>query len=86
MGSHIRHHPSATPTSGGESPGHAHLTSKTGVEPIEQELLRKYVVYSKEKVCRLIYSPYIVCMNLYFETLAQNNLSKAGHHKLSNIP
>lgn len=53
VGSHIRHHPSATPTPGngaGESPGHANLMRKAGAEPIEQDLLRKYIVYSKEKV------------------------------------
>ena len=50
VGSHMRHHPSAVPTLGGESPGHTHLTNKAGVEPIDQDLLRKYIIYSKEKV------------------------------------
>jgi DNA replication licensing factor MCM2 len=51
VGSHIRHHPSAPPTSGGggESPsGHAHKAG--AAEPIDQDLLRKYIIYSKEKV------------------------------------
>ena len=51
----MRHHPSAPPTSGGaegEGPGHAHLAGKGGAEPIDQDLLRKYIVYSKEKVTR----------------------------------
>ena len=49
VGSHIRHHPSAMPTSGGgaKSPGHA---QKGGAEPIDQDLLKKYIIYSKEKV------------------------------------
>ncbi len=54
VGSHIRHHPSATPVvengEGEESPGHAHPVTHKGVEPIPQELLKKYIIYSKEKV------------------------------------
>ena len=52
VGSHMRHHPSATPTAAGDGAesGHAHLASKGGAEPIDQDLLRKYIIYSKEKV------------------------------------
>ena len=53
MGSHIRHHPSYSSSAvNGEENGDdsAHLVGRTGAEPIPQDLLRKYLVYSKEKV------------------------------------
>ena len=56
VGSHIRHHPSSSsstaPGANGVENGDdsTHLGSKTGAEPIPQDLLRKYIVYSKEKV------------------------------------
>ena len=46
MGSHVRHHPSFVPVEGEED----NVVNKAGFEPIPQELLRKYIVYSKEKV------------------------------------
>ena len=52
MGSHIRHHPSFASEMNGEENGDepSHLVGRTGAEPISQDLLRKYIVYSKEKV------------------------------------
>ena len=55
VGSHIRHHPSySSPEEEGTENGEAfELTTLRGpgdVEPISQDLLRKYIVYSKEKV------------------------------------
>jgi DNA replication licensing factor MCM2 len=56
VGSHIRHHPSYTPTdqqdNGQENGVTDHTPSRgTGdVEPISQDLLKKYIVYSKEKI------------------------------------
>ena len=55
VGSHIRHHPSYSSPEGEETEnGEAfELTTLRGpgdVEPIPQDLLRKYIVYSKEKV------------------------------------
>lgn len=55
MGSHIRHHPTYTQTEEeeGQENGLADHTFSSGmgdVEPIPQDLLRKYVVYSKEKI------------------------------------
>lgn len=46
VGSHVRHHPSFVPVED-ESEDIVH---KSALEPIPQELLRKYIVYSKEKV------------------------------------
>lgn len=56
VGSHIRHHPSFSQTEGeeeGQENGLTNLTFSSGmgdVEPIPQDLLRKYIVYSKEKI------------------------------------
>ncbi len=54
VGSHIRHHPSYSEGEGGTQDGDAfqHTTPSTlrEVEAIPQDLLRKYIVYSKEKV------------------------------------
>ena len=55
VGSHIRHHPSYTPTDeqdNGQNGVTDHIPSwGTGdVEPISQDLLKKYIVYSKEKI------------------------------------
>lgn len=55
VGSHIRHHPSYSPTDqeNGEENGVADHTPSWGtgnVEPIRQDLLKKYIVYSKEKI------------------------------------
>ena len=55
VGSHIRHHPSySSPEGEGTENGEAFeqttLRGPGDVEPIPQDLLRKYIVYSKEKV------------------------------------
>lgn len=55
VGSHIRHHPSYTPTDqdDGQENGVADHTPSWGtsdVEPIPQDLLKKYIVYCKEKI------------------------------------
>lgn len=55
VGSHIRHHPSYTPTDqeNGQENGVTDHTPSWGpgdVEPIPQDLLKKYIVYSKEKI------------------------------------
>ena len=55
VGSHIRHHPSYTPTDkeDGEENGFANHTppwDSGDVESIPQDLLKKYIVYSKEKI------------------------------------
>lgn len=53
VGSHVRHHPGATPAdiaafpADGAVPGGSNLA---GVEKIPQDLLRKYIVYSREKI------------------------------------
>lgn len=47
VGSHIKHHPNTVEEgTGGEEQV---LPNTTGVEPIPQELLKKYIVYAKEK-------------------------------------
>ena len=54
VGSHIRHHPSFTQAEeDGQENGFENHNFSSGmgdVEPIPQELLRKYIVYSKEKI------------------------------------
>ncbi len=52
VGSHIRHHPTPHATNGNmQNGGDAHaLDEPSKAEPIPQDLLRKYIVYSKEKV------------------------------------
>ncbi|XP_064614879.1 DNA replication licensing factor mcm2-like [Liolophura sinensis] len=47
VGSHMKHHPNASEDAmNGKEDG---LTNTTGLEPIPQELLRKYIIYAKEK-------------------------------------
>lgn len=56
MGSHIRHHPSyVAPTlenglTNGVADHNGVLEESHKAEPIPQDLLRKYIIYSKEKV------------------------------------
>ncbi len=54
VGSHIRHHPTYSESEGGAQDKDAfQYTTPSGmreVEPIPQDMLRKYIVYSKEKV------------------------------------
>ncbi len=54
VGSHIRHHPSYSEGEGGTQDGdtfqHTTPSALREVEAIPQDLLRKYIVYSKEKV------------------------------------
>lgn len=51
VGSHIRHHPSNTGVANGDSLTHLQQPANTrGVEPLPQDILRKYVIYAKEKV------------------------------------
>jgi len=46
VGSHIRHHPNSTEDMDVES---ADMSDHTGLEKIPQELLKKYMIYAKEK-------------------------------------
>ena len=54
VGSHIRHHPTYSESEEGMQDKdvfqHTTPTETRDVEPIPQDLLRKYIVYSKEKV------------------------------------
>uniref|UniRef100_A0A4W3K4Y7 DNA replication licensing factor MCM2 n=1 Tax=Callorhinchus milii TaxID=7868 RepID=A0A4W3K4Y7_CALMI len=49
VGSHIKHHPSNKDTASGAE-NEQHLPNTYGVDPIPQELLKKYITYAKEKV------------------------------------
>ncbi|KAI6077204.1 DNA replication licensing factor MCM2 isoform X1 [Aix galericulata] len=49
VGSHIKHHPGSKEAVNGDS-SEVILPNTYGVEPIPQEILRKYIVYAKEKV------------------------------------
>ncbi len=62
VGSHVRHHPSHSGTENGNGTENGHSNGQSNgmenglsehlsdVEPIPQDLLQKYIVYSKEKV------------------------------------
>ncbi|KAE8612240.1 hypothetical protein XENTR_v10012774 [Xenopus tropicalis] len=47
VGSHIKHHPSSKDIANGEEFA---LPNTFGVEPLPQEVLKKYIMYSKEKI------------------------------------
>lgn len=50
VGSHVRHHPSNKEEEGlGGAPEPA-MPNTYGVEPLPQEVLKKYIIYAKEKV------------------------------------
>lgn len=51
VGSHVRHHPSNKEEEGlgGGTPEPA-MPNTYGVEPLPQEVLKKYIIYAKEKV------------------------------------
>lgn len=48
VGSHIKHHPSNK--EGGVALEEVVLPNSTDVPPIPQELMRKYIIYAKERV------------------------------------
>lgn len=48
VGSHIKHHPSSK--EGGVALEEVVLPNSSDVPPIPQELLRKYIIYAKERV------------------------------------
>lgn len=47
VGSHVRHHPGLV--EGADAVDMPEMRNTTGVEPIPQDLLKKYLIYSKEK-------------------------------------
>lgn len=49
VSSHIKHHPNSKDAVNGESQ-EIILPNTYGVEPIPQEVLKKYIIYAKEKV------------------------------------
>ncbi|CAI5767388.1 DNA replication licensing factor MCM2 [Podarcis lilfordi] len=49
VGSHIKHHPNSKDVANGDSQEIV-LPNTYGVEPIPQEILKKYIIYAKEKV------------------------------------
>lgn len=51
VGSHIKHHPSNKEA--GVSMEEVVLHNTSDVPPIPQELLRKYIIYAKERVLNL---------------------------------
>lgn len=51
VGSHIRHHPSNKEEGpGGSGPQEPAMPNTYGVEPLPQEVLKKYIIYAKERV------------------------------------
>uniref|UniRef100_A0A8B9S7Q9 DNA replication licensing factor MCM2 n=1 Tax=Apteryx owenii TaxID=8824 RepID=A0A8B9S7Q9_APTOW len=49
VGSHVKHHPGSKEAVNGDA-NEVILPNTYGVEPIPQEILRKYIIYAKEKV------------------------------------
>lgn len=49
VGSHVKHHPGSKEAVNGDT-NEVILPNTYGVEPIPQEILRKYIIYAKEKV------------------------------------
>lgn len=49
VGSHVKHHPGSKEIVNGDA-SEVILPNTYGVEPIPQEILRKYIIYAKEKV------------------------------------
>lgn len=49
VGSHVKHHPGSKEAVNGDA-SEVILPNTYGVEPIPQEILRKYIIYAKEKV------------------------------------
>lgn len=49
VGSHVKHHPGSKEVVNGDA-NEVILPNTYGVEPIPQEILRKYIIYAKEKV------------------------------------
>ncbi|KAM6197342.1 LOW QUALITY PROTEIN: DNA replication licensing factor MCM2 [Sarcoramphus papa] len=49
VGSHVKHHPGSKEAVNGDA-NEIILPNTYGVEPIPQEILRKYIIYAKEKV------------------------------------
>ena len=50
VGSHIRHHPSNKEDGGPGGAPEPPMPNTYGVEPLPQEVLKKYIIYAKEKV------------------------------------
>lgn len=51
VGSHIRHHPSNKEEGpGGSGTQEPAMPNTYGVEPLPQEVLKKYIIYAKERV------------------------------------
>lgn len=49
VGSHVKHHPGSKEAVNGDA-NEVILPNTYGVEPIPQEILRKYIIYAKDKV------------------------------------
>lgn len=49
VGSHVKHHPGSKEAVNGDA-SEVILPNTYGVEPLPQEILRKYITYAKEKV------------------------------------
>lgn len=49
VGSHIKHHPGSKDVENGDAQ-EIILPNTYGVDPIPQEILKKYIIYAKEKV------------------------------------
>ena len=50
VGSHIRHHPSQVGVTSDDDTSFTQPPNSHGVRPLPQDVLRKYVIYAKEKI------------------------------------
>ena len=50
VGSHIRHHPAQVAVTNGDDTSFTQPPNSHGVRPLPQDVLRKYVIYAKEKI------------------------------------
>ncbi|XP_013421596.1 DNA replication licensing factor mcm2-like [Lingula anatina] len=49
VGSHVKHHPNVTAGEGGDAIADMNQLDESGLEKIPQDLLKKYIIYAKEK-------------------------------------
>lgn len=55
VGSHIKHHPSSSNKDSSNASEEVMLNNTSQVPPVAQELLRKYIMYAKERVRTLLF-------------------------------
>lgn len=81
VGSHIKHHPNSKDIVNGDSQEIV-LPNTYGVEPIPQEILKKYIIYAKEKVHpKLNQMDQDKVARMYSELRKESMVSKIRHER-----